>query len=156
MVIFNSYVSLPEGIFTTSIRKNPVARGSGIRGSSPHLTVPSDRCGGLGLHRLRCNLESVTMNESCLEKCPILSILYHFISFYPSFKLNIFELFENIILNNHYQVMCPCFCGRPSPLPGILAETDLVPDTASATSTGLGNLPIQKGLAQLEKHHLWL
>jgi hypothetical protein len=86
MVIFNSYVSLPEGIFTTSIRKNPVARGSGIRGSSPHLTVPSDRCGGLGLHRLRCNLESVTMNESCLKKCPILSILYHFISFYPCFS----------------------------------------------------------------------
>ena len=78
-------------------------------------------------------------------------MLYHFIHF----KLNIVELFENIILNNRYQVMCPCFCGR-SPLTGILAETDLVPDAASATSTGLGNLPIQKGLAQLEKHHLWL
>ena len=66
-------VSLPPA------RPNPVARGSGIRGSSPHLTVPSDRCGGLGLHRLRCNLESPTMNESCLKKCPILSMLYHFI-----------------------------------------------------------------------------
>ena len=54
-------VSLPPA------RPNPVARGSGIRGSSPHLTVPSDRCGGLGLHRLRCNLESPTMNESCLK-----------------------------------------------------------------------------------------
>ena len=63
----------PEGTNGLSLppaRQNPVGRGSGIRGASPHLTVPSDRCGGffspapamfLVVPPLRCSIVEITV-----------------------------------------------------------------------------------------------